>query len=56
MELLFLWLIFAIITAVIASNKNRNVAGWFAIGLILGIFGIIIAAIIRPLEPSKTNK
>lgn len=31
-------------SAIIAKNKDRDVIGWFMIGVILGIFGIIIAA------------
>jgi len=53
---LILGIIFAITAAVIAFDKNRNVAGWSAIGLILGIFGIVIIAVIKPLEPSSESR
>jgi hypothetical protein len=42
--LLLGWLFFAIVTAAIASGKGRSGFGWLLIGLLLGIFGVILIA------------
>jgi len=34
-------LLFALITALIASNKGRNGLGWFFLGLLFGPIGLI---------------
>jgi hypothetical protein len=36
-------LFFGVFTALLASNKNRNILGWFFIGLIFGPFGLLFA-------------
>ena len=46
MELLALFLLSAFICAVVASNKGRNVLGWFLLGLIIGPFAIIFALVV----------
>jgi hypothetical protein len=33
----------SILAAVVASAKNRSVFGWFLIGMLTGIFGLIAA-------------
>lgn len=52
MEFFFIWIICAIVCAVIASSKNRSGAGWFFLGLLLGIFGVIIIACLSKVEPT----
>jgi hypothetical protein len=43
MEILIVtWLICGVVTAIIAGSKNRNPVGWFFIGSLLGIFGLIM--------------
>ena len=44
--LLFIWLLFGIVTAVVASNKGRNGCGWFIIGFLLGPFGLILSLVV----------
>lgn len=44
MELVFIWLLFGIFSALLASYKNRNAIGWFFVGLIFGPFGLLVAA------------
>lgn len=39
---IFLWLLFGIFSAVIASNKNRSAVAWFFIGLFFGPFGLVV--------------
>lgn len=45
-----IWVAFAIICAIIASNKNRSAVGWFILGLIFGIFALIVIACLSRLD------
>ncbi len=49
MEYLVLWIGLAIATGVIASSKGRSGIGYFVLGLIFPLIGLIIAAFIAPL-------
>lgn len=40
-----LWLVFAIIGAVMAENRGRSKFGGFILGLLLGLIGIAIIAL-----------
>ena len=51
MEYIFIWLLFAIFSAVIASSKNKSTVGWFLIGLLFGPFGLVVG-----LLPSGSKK
>jgi len=46
MEILLIWLLFGIVSAVVASNKGRIGCGWFVLGVILGPFGFILALVV----------
>lgn len=48
MEYLIAWLVFPFAAASLARGKNRNVVVWALIGLLLGPFGILIVALIKP--------
>lgn len=51
MELIFLamlWIGFGVLSSMIARNKGRDPAGWFAIGFLFGPFGLIAAFIVEP--------
>lgn len=39
------WILFGIISAVVATNKNRSGCGWFIIGFLLGPFGLILSLV-----------
>lgn len=43
-----IWLLFAIATASIAETKGYSVGGWFVLGLVLGVFALIIIAFMPP--------
>jgi hypothetical protein len=45
MTILLIWLLFGIISAVVASNKGRSGCGWFILGVLLGPFGFILALV-----------
>ena len=46
MEILFIWLLFGIVSAVVATTKGRSGCGWFIIGILLGPFGFILALVV----------
>lgn len=41
---------FGVLSAIIASNKNRSVAGWGALGFLFGLFGFIAAIAVGEAE------
>ena len=43
--LLLVWLLFGVAAAIIMSNKGRSGCGGFALGFLLGPFGLIIALV-----------
>ena len=53
MEITFFWMVCAVVTAIIASAKNRNVLGWFLVGLFIGIFGIVLVALLPGVPAEK---
>lgn len=42
--LLIVWVLCGIVCMMIAQSKNRSVPGFFFLGLLLGLIGVIIAA------------
>ena len=50
MEILGIWLLCGIVSAVIASNKGRSGCGWFLLGVLLGPFGFILALVVSKKE------
>jgi hypothetical protein len=44
---------FGILSASVASNNNRSVAGWLVIGFVFGLFGFIASIVVG--EGSSTN-
>jgi hypothetical protein len=56
MTFLIIWILFGIGCAIYASNKNRSVAGWFILGMLLGPFGLIFILLLQPLPKfEQTN-
>lgn len=49
MEILLLWLAFAITSAIVAASRGRSGFGWFLLGCIFGFFALIVVALL----PSK---
>jgi hypothetical protein len=43
MEYLVIWVLFGIGSAMIASKKGRSGCGFFALGILLGPFGLLFA-------------
>jgi double zinc ribbon protein len=42
------WLLFGVVSAVVAKKKGRSGCAWFALGVVLGPFGLILAFAARP--------
>ena len=53
MEILIIWLLCAGVAAAIAGGKDRSRIGWFLLGLLLGIFAVIIVACLPSLRPQE---
>mgnify|MGYP000184445206 CR=1 FL=1 len=51
MDFIVIWLAFAIVTAIIASNKGRSGLGWLILGAIFGIFALIVIVVISSVKP-----
>lgn len=47
---IFLWLMCAVITAIIASNKGRSGFAWFFVGILTGALGVILALAVSKRE------
>lgn len=56
MEILVIWLLCAIAAAAIAGGKGRSVLGWLLLGLLLGIFAVIIVACLPSRKAPPTYK
>ena len=53
MTLIFVSLLFAVSSGILASKKNRNFIGWFFTGLLFGPFALFV--VLLPLLPEKTK-
>jgi len=47
---------FGILSAIAVKNKNRDQAGWFFLGLLFGVFGLIAALIVDRVETQQSPK
>ena len=46
---------FAVLSAIIASNKNRSTAGWGALGFVFGLFGFIAAIAVSEVKKNTSS-
>jgi hypothetical protein len=51
-----IWLMFGIVSAVVASNKGRSGCGWFLLGVLLGPFGLILSLVVSRNEARLINQ
>lgn len=49
----FVWIVCAVVTAIIASSRNRNPFAWGLIGLVIGVFGLILVIALPGVPASK---
>ena len=47
--------VFAVLSGIVASNKNRSVGGWSLLGLFFGLFGFIAAIAVREAEETQSS-
>lgn len=50
MEIIFVWLFFALLCAVVANTKGRSTFGWFLLGCFLGIIALLIVLVAPSLK------
>jgi hypothetical protein len=55
MEIFILWIICGAICAAIASAKGRSAIGWFFLGSLLGLLGVIIIVCLSSNRASMTD-
>lgn len=44
---IFIWLAFAVVTALAANARGRSAVAWFFIGLIFGIFALVAVLVMK---------
>lgn len=47
--------VFAVLSGIVASNKNRDPAGWGILGFLFGLFGFIAAIVVSDVEPNEES-
>lgn len=50
LNLLLIWVMFAVAAGSVAKEKNRNIYLWGALALLIGPFAILAVALMKPLE------
>jgi ribosomal protein L37AE/L43A len=55
-EWVVIWLLFGFTAAIVGTNKGRSGCGWFAIGVILGPFGLILSLVVPKEEQALEQK
>lgn len=53
MEFFVIWMLFAIVTAIVASSRGRSGAGWLVLGFFGGFFALILVALLPSLNPAQ---
>ncbi len=48
MEFFLAWAIFGVAAGVLAQGKNRNIALWAIVGLLIGPFALLLIALMKP--------
>ena len=50
MIIFLLWVAFAVVTSLAAASRGRSAGGWFCIGFLFSIFGLIAVLVMKPLD------
>lgn len=53
---LIIWVLFGMATAYVAQNKGRDPGVWFAIGMLLGVFGLILVYLLPPVAQESEEE
>jgi len=51
-----IWLLFGFAAMLIANSKSRSGCGWFILGLLLGPFALVVAALPTAQDDAPLNK
>lgn len=54
--LLFQAVAFAVLSGIVASNKNREPLGWGILGFLFGLFGFVAALVVEEVEPEEKQR
>lgn len=52
---MFAMIQWGVLTALIARSKNRDLAGWFAVGAVLPVIGLVLAMMATPKPRLRTT-
>lgn len=52
MELILIWIGFAVVTGIAANSKGRSFGGWLIIGALTGVFGLIAVLVMPKISDS----
>lgn len=55
MELLIIWLGFAVVTALAAASRGRSAFGWFLLGCVFGIFALLAVLVMERVETGNRS-
>lgn len=50
MEIVVVWIVIAVVTAIVASSRGRHGFGWFLLGCLFSIFALILVALLPSLK------
>lgn len=57
MEIVLIWIVCAILVAVVANNRGRSGLGWFLLALIISpLLALIVVAVMSRVEPVEASK
>jgi hypothetical protein len=54
MPILIIWVFFGVAAVIVAAQKNRRGCAWFALGFLLGPFGLLFALLLPALPADAT--
>lgn len=54
--LLFQAAAFAVLSGIVANNKNRSVGGWSALGFVFGLFAFVAVLVLEQVEPEGEER
>lgn len=55
MEFLLLWIVVAVACGIVAKNKGRSFGGWFVIGFLLSLLGLLLILVLPAIDSERTG-
>src|SRR5262245_23210362 len=53
MEYFVVWLVIAVVTAIVARSRGRSGIGWFFLGCLITIFALVLVALLPSLKRAR---